>query len=93
MLLRIANSPRHYEWGSLTGASQVLGTTPSGLPEAEVWFGTHHASPTQLVDRDGGHETLAQFLAEEHVDTGFVAGRIPFLLKVLSAGQPFSLQG
>ena len=55
------------------------GVAPTGAPQAELWLGAHPGSPSRLVGREG---TLADL----------VPGRLPFLLKVLAAGAPLSLQ-
>jgi mannose-6-phosphate isomerase len=75
----ITNTPRDYAWGSTTAIADLLGRAPSGRPEAELWLGAHPGSPSRLVGRDG---TLLDV----------VHGRLPFLLKVLAAAQPLSLQ-
>ena len=79
MFVGITNSPRDYAWGSPTAIADLLGTTPSGGPEAELWLGTHPGSPSRLVGRDG---TLVDVVHE----------RLPYLLKVLAAASPLSLQ-
>lgn len=79
MFVGITNTPRDYAWGSPTAIPALLGTPPTGAPQAELWLGTHPGSPSRLVGRDG---TLAEL----------VPGRLPFLLKVLAAGAPLSLQ-
>lgn len=79
MFVGIANTPLGYAWGSTTAIPELLGVAPTGEPQAELWLGTHHASPASLVGRAG---TLADL----------VPGRLPFLLKVLAAGGPLSLQ-
>lgn len=92
MLIRLANSPRHYDWGSTSAISDLLGTKPSGRPEAELWFGTHGASPTWLVDHDEGYATLNEFVFANPSETVGNQDSVPFLLKVLAAGKPLSLQ-
>jgi mannose-6-phosphate isomerase len=79
MFLRITNTPRDYAWGSTTAIAELLGTKPSGGPEAELWLGAHPGSPSRLVDRPG---TLLDLAPEG----------LPFLLKVLAASAPLSLQ-
>jgi mannose-6-phosphate isomerase len=79
MLVAITNTPRDYAWGATGAISAVLGGEPSTGQEAELWLGTHHGSPSRLVGSEG---TLADL----------VEGRLPFLLKVLAAGSPLSLQ-
>ena len=79
MFVGITNTPRDYAWGSTTAIANLLGTTPSGGPEAELWLGAHPGSPSKIVDSD---DTLADI----------IDGRLPFLLKVLAAASPLSLQ-
>jgi mannose-6-phosphate isomerase len=79
MFVEITNTPRDYAWGSITAIPELLGTAPTGGPEAELWLGAHPGSPARLVGRDG---TLADV----------VHGRLPFLLKVLAASSNLSLQ-
>ena len=79
MFVGITNTPRDYAWGSTTAIAELLGTFPSGAPEAELWLGTHPGSPSRVV---GSERTLA----------GVVGTPLPFLLKVLAAASPLSLQ-
>ena len=88
MLLRIENTPRPYAWGSTTAIAELLGTTPSGGPEAELWLGDHPGSPARIIE--GGDVAtvapdLAALLAAQEQ-------KLPFLLKVLAAAEPLSLQ-
>jgi mannose-6-phosphate isomerase len=83
MLVGITNTPRDYAWGSTSAIAELLGTVPSGGPEAELWLGAHPGSPARLV-RGGGQDT-GETLAD-------LAPRLPFLLKVLAAASPLSLQ-
>lgn len=86
MILRIANTPRDYAWGSKTAIADLLGREPSGGPEAEYWLGDHPASPALVVDRPAVGRTLAD------VTASLPEGRLPFLMKVLAAAEPLSLQ-
>ena len=47
-MFEIVNTPRDYSWGSTTAIANFLGTTPSGQPEAELWFGDHPLNPARL---------------------------------------------
>lgn len=78
MFLPIANTPRDYAWGADGAISALLGAEASGRPEAELWLGTHPGSPSRIVGSEG---TLLE-----------AVGGLPFLLKVLAAGSPLSLQ-
>jgi mannose-6-phosphate isomerase len=82
MFVGIRNTPRDYAWGSRTAIAELLGTTASGRPEAELWLGSHPGSPAVLVSprEAGGTGTL------DGITT------LPFLLKVLAADSPLSLQ-
>lgn len=98
MFVGIANTPRDYAWGSNGAISQLLGLQASGAPEAELWLGAHPGSPSRITDptQTGGAADLATWIA---ADPGIALGarwkgepRLPFLLKILAAGSPLSLQ-
>ena len=86
MFVRIGNTPRDYAWGSTTAIAGLLGTTPSGAPEAELWLGAHPGSPARILDttQTDGAADLAHWTQ--------TAGKLPYLLKVLAAASPLSLQ-
>jgi mannose-6-phosphate isomerase len=98
----ISNTPRDYAWGARTGISDALGTAPSGGPEAELWLGAHPGSPSRIDDPTVQARTLVDWIAAEpeltlanaygSVDPITGAPRLPFLLKILAAGGPLSLQ-
>ncbi|GAA1728797.1 mannose-6-phosphate isomerase, class I [Microcella frigidaquae] len=85
MLLRITNAARPYPWGSYDAIAAFRALPPSGGPEAEVWLGTHPGSPALLADEPG--TTLAAWLAEHRPGVA-----VPFLVKILAAAAPLSLQ-
>ncbi|PPL20185.1 mannose-6-phosphate isomerase, class I [Microterricola pindariensis] len=98
MFVAITSSPRDYAWGSTSAIAGLLGRRPSGLPEAELWLGAHPGSPSTLLGEDAPAATLADWVA---ADPDAVLGadaiaehgpRLPFLLKVLAAAAPLSLQ-
>jgi mannose-6-phosphate isomerase len=89
MFLPIDNVPRDYAWGSRTAIAEILGRTASGGPEAELWLGSHPGCPSRVVTPGvsaAEQTTLDTFLGKH--------GEPPlgFLLKVLAAAQPLSLQ-
>ncbi|GAA1446615.1 mannose-6-phosphate isomerase, class I [Leifsonia poae] len=95
MFVRIGNTPRDYAWGSTTAIAGLLGTTPSGHPEAELWLGAHAGSPSVILDpsQTGGAADLASWIAHEPGSAlGEGVKRLPYLLKVLAAAGPLSLQ-
>ncbi len=87
MLLTISNTPRDYAWGSTTAIARLEGREPTGTPEAEVWFGDHPGAPARLADG----RTLPQWISSEGASAG-VDRPLPFLLKLLAAGAPLSIQ-
>jgi mannose-6-phosphate isomerase len=89
VLTRISNTPRDYAWGSRTLIAELEGRAPSGAREAEVWFGDHPGSPARVGDGTG--RTLDVWLSQEHEALG-VPARLPYLLKLLAAGAPLSIQ-
>ncbi len=87
MLLRISNVPRDYAWGSTTLLAELEGREPSVGPEAELWFGDHPGSPARLED----DLTLDAWLQGSAGSLG-VPERLPYLLKLLAAASPLSIQ-
>lgn len=90
MLRRLTNTPRDYAWGSTTAIAELLGVAPSGKPEAELWLGAHPGSPALIDDAD--RTPLDEWIAEDPARALAGATTLPFLLKVLAAGKPLSLQ-
>ena len=87
---------RPYPWGTCTAIADLQGRpVPAPGPEAELWMGAHPSAPSG-VDRAGS--TLdAVIAADPDRELGpecakRFSGRLPFLLKVLSAGKALSIQ-
>ncbi|MGP6205558.1 mannose-6-phosphate isomerase, class I [Microbacterium sp. F2] len=87
MLVPLTNTPRDYAWGSTTLIAELEGRTPTGAPEAEVWFGDHPGHPA----RTPNGRTLGEWLASGDAPEG-TPERLPYLLKILAAGSPLSIQ-
>jgi mannose-6-phosphate isomerase len=89
---------RPYAWGSHSLIAELQGRpSPTEAPEAELWLGAHPGDPS-TVTVDGQDVSLPTLLAEnpkaqlgEQVTAAF-GPHLPFLLKVLAAGAPLSLQ-
>ncbi|MFG1776052.1 mannose-6-phosphate isomerase, class I [Micromonospora sp. NPDC049051] len=89
---------RDYAWGSRSAIAELQGRpVPSDGPEAELWLGAHPGGPA-AVDRDGNRVSLTDLLLAEPDHwlgerlVGRFGTRLPFLLKVLAADAPLSLQ-
>ncbi|OMH31408.1 mannose-6-phosphate isomerase, class I [Tersicoccus sp. Bi-70] len=98
-MFRLTSTIRPYAWGSTTAIATLLGREPSGDPEAELWLGAHPDSPSVIAPGEpAAGARLDDVIAEEPGATlGTAAaerfdGRLPFLMKVLAAGAPLSLQ-
>lgn len=83
-----------YVWGDPAMIAELQGRSPTGGPEAELWLGAHPAAPSHLVERD---RPLDEAVAEDPEAMLGAAvwhrfGRFPFLLKILAAAQPLSIQ-
>ncbi|WP_017559776.1 mannose-6-phosphate isomerase, class I [Nocardiopsis baichengensis] len=100
---RLINQVRPYAWGAKEAIPRLLGAEPDGSPQAELWMGAHPAAPsTLLTGGDGGgagaETAFDAFIADapkEVLGKDTVARfgeRLPFLLKVLAAESPLSLQ-
>lgn len=95
----LRNAVRPYAWGSRTAIADLLGRpVPTPHPEAELWMGAHPGDPSKLVLPDGSEASLLQLLEDDpahHLGdrcTDRWGCRLPFLLKVLAADEPLSLQ-
>ena len=90
MLLPLSNVPRDYAWGSASAISDLLGIPATGRPEAELWLGAHPASPARVHIE--GEPVLDAWIAENPNRALRGSSHLPFLLKVLAADKPLSLQ-
>ena len=93
------NPVRPYAWGSRTVIAGLLGRpTPSPHPEAEMWLGAHPGDPSHLLASGGGRVSLFDAVRtdpEALLGADRAAkwsGHLPYLLKVLAADEPLSLQ-
>jgi len=73
----IVGKVQHYAWGDTHFIPDLLGLEADGRRWAELWLGTHPNGPSTFPDG---------------TDLKTVTGNLPYLLKVLTADQPLSLQ-
>lgn len=85
---------RNYDWGSLTAIPELLGRPGTGEPWAELWLGAHPAAPAKVGARGEPLDRLIAADPEAALGPAVASrfGRLPFLLKVLAAAEPLSLQ-
>ena len=89
---------RTYAWGSRTAIAEFTGRpVPAAHPEAELWFGAHPRGPA-FLETENGETSLPDVLAADPEGQLGSASRarfgdvLPFLVKVLAADEPLSLQ-
>jgi len=98
--IRLLRNPiRHYRWGSRTAIARLQGRShPTEQPEAELWMGAHPDDPSFVEAGDGPPVDLLRWIERDPVAVlgERVArehdGALPFLLKVLAAETPLSVQ-
>ena len=97
MIYRLQNPIQPYAWGSRRFIAELCGkAAPTSEPEAELWMGAHPLAPSEALGDNQRRSLLTLLSADpqamlgERVARRF--GRLPFLLKVLAAEQPLSLQ-
>lgn len=98
---KLSNRIQHYAWGTQDRNAfipKLLGMEPEpDTPYAELWIGAHPSAPSDVLMK-GRTVPLNRWIlhAPEQILGNTVRdqyrGQLPFLLKVLSAGQPLSIQ-
>ena len=91
-IFRLQNPVKNYEWGSPEWLPFLLGKeNPGRIPWAELWVGVHPAGPSRVIlpGTEGPNESeagplLSELLAQDET--------LPFLLKVIAAANPLSIQ-
>lgn len=96
-MLPLTPTSRRNPWGSPTAIPHALGMEPDGRTMAEAWFGAYPTSPS-VVETAGGATTLTA-LIEQDPDAALGADvvtqfgpRLPYLVKLIAADSPLSLQ-
>jgi len=89
---RLTGTVQHYPWGSTTAIPALLGVPEDGQPWAELWLGAHTSAPARVGDHDldarvAGSPGVVGDAAVERFGP-----RLPYLMKVLAAAEPLSLQ-
>nr|WP_305083686.1 mannose-6-phosphate isomerase, class I [Corynebacterium sp. CCUG 71335] len=84
---------QHYSWGDDSSIASLQNREPSGKPEAELWFGAHPSAPS-LTDAGPLDAVIAadpaRILGPQCAET--FSGTLPYLVKILAAAQPLSIQ-
>jgi mannose-6-phosphate isomerase len=98
-MIRLHNQIQPYAWGSRTFLATLQGrTAPAQTPEAELWLGTHPGGPSLVRQPADAGPTLADAIAKDPASmlgdqvVSVFGPRLPYLLKVLAADAPLSIQ-
>ncbi len=90
-----------YSWGRAgpdSYISRFLGAAPDARPKAELWMGAHPKAPSRITLRNKERLDLMQAIrkAPKHFLGPVFAKKqkegLPFLLKILDAAEPLSIQ-
>ena len=94
----MVNPVKDYAWGSRDGIATLQGRPAAEHPEAELWMGAHPQAPSALQGFDEPLRALDEVVAADpHRVLGSAVvnrfgPRLPFMVKLLAAAQPLSLQ-
>lgn len=96
-MIRLTNPVQHYTWGSMTAIPDLLGLPATSEPVAESWMGAHPSAPSRVKSADGEIGLDALIAADPEVILGsdivaLFGTKLPYLLKILAANSPLSLQ-
>jgi mannose-6-phosphate isomerase len=96
VIIELSNTIQSYAWGSCRALAELRGDPePSALPEAELWMGAHPLAPSRLAVTGQSLSSVLEAAPSEHLGPDVqqeFGAKLPFLLKVLAAGRPLSLQ-
>ena len=98
-MYRLTTAIQNYAWGSPTAIPELLGTEATGEPFAEAWYGAHASAPSHCATEDGlPGRAMTEVIAADAVGVlgadveARFGGGLPYLLKVIAAETPLSLQ-
>ncbi|ARR45720.1 mannose-6-phosphate isomerase, class I [Vibrio campbellii] len=94
---KLKNPIQNYAWGSKTAIQDLFGIeNPNQEPQAEIWMGAHPNGCSQ-IQLEGKDVLLSEFINNDRAqvlssDTDSKFGELPYLFKVLAAGNALSVQ-
>ncbi|MEZ8107169.1 mannose-6-phosphate isomerase, class I [Vibrio cortegadensis] len=94
-MFKLKNQIQNYAWGSKTSISELFGIeNPTNEPQAEIWMGAHPGGCSRHEEND---DLLSDIIAQNksavlggYTESRF--GELSYLLKVLAAHTPLSIQ-
>ncbi len=97
-IVKLQNPIRPYAWGSHHSIAELQGRlAPTAEPEAELWIGDHPKAPSSALIGDCPVKLPDWISADPDAVLGPQVRRrygdsLPFLVKLLAAAQPLSIQ-
>jgi mannose-6-phosphate isomerase len=91
------NVIQDYVWGSRTSISKLLGiNNPEQKHQAEIWMGAHANGCSKIINQ-GQIQLLSDFISQHKAEvlsdkTNKQFDELPYLFKVLAAGEALSVQ-
>ncbi len=94
--MRLSPRIQRYDWGDPSLVPRLLGFVGDGRPVAEAWFGAHPLAPAKALSNGSWH-SLDELIAKcprRILGTPVLSrfGSLPYLLKILAAASPLSIQ-
>lgn len=97
MIFKLNNPIKNFQWGCTSAFSELFKiANPHQLPQAEMWMGAHpNGSSTVTIDKE--ESTLVDAISSNPSlwlgdKSGRYEDKLPFLVKILAANQPLSIQ-
>ncbi|BCK15020.1 mannose-6-phosphate isomerase, class I [Vibrio cholerae] len=97
MIFKLNNPIKNFQWGSTSAFFELFKiANPQQLPQAEMWMGAHpNGSSTVTIDKK--ESTLVDVICSDPVlwlgdKSAHYEDKLPFLVKILAANQPLSIQ-
>lgn len=91
---RLTGAIQNYAWGSTTLLAALRNEAPTADPEAEIWYGAHPGASSLCGDGTSLLDCIeanpVDMLGAPIVDR--FGPKLPFLLKILAADAPLSIQ-
>ncbi|GLQ74584.1 mannose-6-phosphate isomerase, class I [Vibrio penaeicida] len=92
MIYKLINTVKNFDWGSKTAFNELYNIpNEQALPQAELWMGTHPNGGSKVSLRNGKIILLSELISESSKNIK-CSNELPFLMKILAAQAPLSIQ-
>lgn len=96
MIFPLVNTIKNFAWGSTSSFSDLFDIpNPEKQPQAELWMGDHPLGCSKVITVQGDEMDLSALInAYPQEMLGALSGGVglPYLMKILSAKEPLSIQ-